>query len=98
MNDRGAQIEGFFWLLVRLCALVFGYMMVLGGGLFALAFLVDEWRTGAIALNGQVHTDAGTRFMLIAVPIALALAGYGLTALARRGKTSGNADRDPSGA
>ncbi len=98
MNDRGAQIEGFFWLLVRLCALVFGYMMVLGGGLFALAFLVEQWRTGAIALNGQLHTDTGTRLTLIAVPVGVALAGYALTALARRGKTPPDAGRDAPGA
>ena len=97
MNDRGAQIERFFWLLVRLSALIFGYMMLLGGGLFALAFLVEQWRTGAIALNGELHTDAGTRLRLIAVPVGVAIAGYGLTALARRNKSPQGADRDAPG-
>ncbi len=84
MSDRGKEIESFYWLALRLCGLAFGYLLIAGGVLFALAFAIERLRTGGIALGGAVHRDGLTQLWLVAIPALVALAGAGLIRLARR--------------
>ncbi len=51
--DRGAEIERFYWLIVNLLGKVFGFLMLIAGGLFFLSFLSEKLRTGAMTWNGQ---------------------------------------------
>ena len=84
MTDRGEEIERFYWLLMRMIGLVFGYLMVAGGGLFALSFLVEKLRTGAVSIGGAAHSDAAMVAKLLAIPVLVALAGWALVAWIRR--------------
>jgi len=84
MSDRGGEIEAFFFLLLRLFALVFGYLLLLGGGLFALAFLIEQMRTGSIALNGNEYSDLVTRLWLTVAPLAVVALGAAMVFMARR--------------
>lgn len=84
MSNRGAEIERFFWLLMRLAGTVFGWLMVLAGSVFALMFVVEQARTGAIAFNGQAVVEAGDRWRLIGTALAVVAGGYGLLLWCRR--------------
>lgn len=86
MTDRPQQIEAFYWLLIRVGVMAFGYLMMLGGGLFALTYASEKMRTGAVAFGGRVDPSLAGALWLIALPAALALAGYGLVRWMKRWK------------
>ena len=84
MSDRAKEIESFYWLLIRVGAAAFGYLMMIGGGLLALAFAAEKLRTGAVAFGGQNHAGTGEAVTAIAVPAAVALAGWAVVRVIRR--------------
>lgn len=84
MTNKAKQIESFYWMLIRIGAVAFGYLMMLGGGLLALAFAVEKWRTGAVAFGGANHPDFAAAFFAIGLPTAVAVSGLVLVRVVRR--------------
>lgn len=84
MSNRAKEIESFYWLLIRIGVAAFGYLMIVGGTLLALAFAVEKLRTGAIAFGGLSRAGAGDALLAIAIPAAVALAGLAMVRAMRR--------------
>lgn len=78
MTDRGQQIESFYWMLMGLLGIAFGYLMMIGGGLFALSFLVEKLRTGVVTIGGAQYADGLSAARLVGVPALIGLAGWAL--------------------
>lgn len=85
--ERGAQIERFYFFLMRLAGIAGGWLCVVGGLIFALAFGLEWLRTGQIAFNGSVHTSAAALWRLIGIPLLFAAAGLALALWLRRERT-----------
>ncbi|MFK8030702.1 MAG: hypothetical protein AB8G18_10715 [Gammaproteobacteria bacterium] len=73
--DRGAEIERFYWLIVNLLGKVFGYLMLLSGSLFFVAFLMEKMRTGAMTWNGRTLTEFSEQWPLLLGGAVVALIG-----------------------
>ena len=73
--DRGAEIERFYWLLVNLLGKVFGYLMLVAGTVFFLAFLSEKVRTGVMTWNGQTLTAFSEQWPLLVSGGTIALVG-----------------------
>ncbi|MEM7081207.1 MAG: hypothetical protein AAF465_00505 [Pseudomonadota bacterium] len=71
-ENRGAEIERFYWLLVNLLGKAFGFLMLIAGGLFFVAYGIEALRTGQMTWNGQTLTEFREQWPL--------LLGGGLTA------------------
>ena len=84
MNDRAREIESFYWLLIRIGAAAFGYLMMIGGGILALAFAAEKWRTGAVAFGGAQHAHWQAALAAIAIPAGVALVGWAIVRAIRR--------------
>jgi len=84
VSEKGRDLENFYWLLIRVGALVFGVLMVVGGGLIALTFLSEKLRTGAVAYGGAEHAGTVAAVKAIGFPGLVALAGVGLVRYVRR--------------
>lgn len=76
--DRGAEIERFYWLIVNLLGKVFGFLMLIGGSLFFLAFVSEKLRTGSMTWNGQTLSTFDGQWPLLAGGAAVALIGLAL--------------------
>lgn len=75
MHDKPRQLERFFWLLIRVGATVFAWLMLFGGGLFALAFLMERLRTGAVSYGGAERTDLTSLAWAVGLPAGIAAGG-----------------------
>lgn len=84
MSEKGRELEEFYWLLIRVGALVFGVLMVVGGGLTALTFLSEKLRTGAVAYGGAEHADTMSALKAMGLPATIALAGGAMVHFVRR--------------
>jgi hypothetical protein len=78
MADRGREIEAFYWLILNLLGIAFGYLMLIGGGLFALTFALEKLRSGVVTIGGEVHAGSAMALRLIVLPALVALAGLWL--------------------
>ena len=76
MSDRGKEIEAFFWMLMRLGVMAFGYLMIAGGGLMALTFALEKLRTGQVAFGGQMHVGTLAALKLVVIPLLVAAVGF----------------------
>lgn len=88
MTDKGAHIERFYWLVFRLCVLLFGGLVMLTAVLLGFGFFVEQWQSGLITLAGRRFPDVPSRAALMAAPVAMFAAGFALVARARRGRAS----------
>ncbi len=78
VTDRPQEIEAFYWLLIRVGVMAFGYLMMIGGGLFALTYASEKLRTGAVEFGGATDPSLAGALWLTVLPGALALVGFGL--------------------
>ncbi len=74
-SDRGAEIERFYWLIVNLLGKIFGYLMLVAGGLFFLGFAAERLRTGAMTWNGQTLTAFDEQWPLLLGGALVAVVG-----------------------
>lgn len=74
-NDRGAEIERFYWLIVNLLGKVFGFLMLIAGSLFFFGFGLERMRTGQMTWNGQILTDFSDQWPLLLGGGLIALVG-----------------------
>ena len=73
--NRGAEIERFYWLILNLLGKVFGYLMLLSGSLFFVAFLAEKMRTGVMTWNGKTLTAFSAQWPLLVSGVVVALIG-----------------------
>lgn len=76
--NRGAEIERFYWLIVNLLGKVFGFLMLVAGGLFFFGFLAEKLRTGVMTWNGQTLATLSEQWPLLVGGAVVALIGLAL--------------------
>ena len=76
MNGKPGELERFYWLLVRVAALIFCWMMVAGGVLVALAFTAEKLRTGFVSFGGAKHGGPAAMWSVVGGPLLAAILGY----------------------
>ena len=74
-ENRGAEIERFYWLIVNLLGKVFGFLMLIAGGVFFVGFLSEKLRTGAMTWNGQTLITFNEQWPLLLGGALVALVG-----------------------
>ncbi|MFK7885877.1 MAG: hypothetical protein AB8G16_03340 [Gammaproteobacteria bacterium] len=83
VSEKARDLEKFYWFLIRIGAQVFGWLMLAGGGLFALTFVSEKLRTGAVAYGGAEHVGALAALKAIGYPALVAVLGIFLVRYVR---------------
>ena len=81
---RAAEIRRFYFFLMRLAGVGFGYLFAIGGTLFAMSFALQKWRTGQVAVNGQLYDGTAILLWVVVVPALIAALGVFLVRRLRR--------------